>query len=122
MTTGILILAANELAHSLKELERWNPKDHSRREARVVVGLLQLSINRAEAMARKWKVQVPEVNTCKVEARDIEVDDRIYFRKQDQILQLRANVDSPVEPGFLRLGFDDFWLDVDPSEEFEVVL
>lgn len=123
MTTGALILAAGELAHSLRELERWNPKDCSRREARVVLGLLQLSITRADAMARKWKVMVPDMNTAKVEARDISEGDVIWFPKQETALKIRSIIDSPDEPGFLRLDFDEvFWLDVDPTEEFEVVI
>lgn len=134
MNTGLLILAAGELARSLEELNQWKPGDVRRRDAKVVVGLLRLGINRGEAALRKWESWLGTVETVDIESQDISVGDRVHFPKQDVIATVIATGDSPhpdfdgLGRRFLRLTFDglgddvEWYLDVEPSEEFSVLL
>lgn len=124
MNTGLLILSAGELAVSTRELERWNPTTVSRKDARIVVGLLELGKNRNDVLLRKWKARLGEVQTVKMEAQDISAGDEIYFAKPEQIHVINDVSLSPCEPGWTRLSFGEprFTLDVDPTEEFDVIL
>lgn len=123
MTSGLLFLAAGELATAMRELERWNPATCSRKEAKTVAGLLRIGIYRSEAMLRKYEARVGNVQTVKVEAQDIEEGDKLFFPKLDRIEPVTKITDSPVEPGFLRITLaENIDLDVDPSEEFAVVI